>query len=355
MANSSFFLLEIVSDGPVEKERLSRNAVKFWKPPPQQALEGAEHKLRAWAEARMDARLFFRVTAAPRRPAPLSSSREGRRRKAVAPTAASASGCLARSFGEAHLHRRRSIQHLRPRGRGLTGRAASTSSDADVDLDPYLALSLAGHAFFAYKEPKRPLLRHTIGGTEVDLLDKNFVLREFIGRLSVNSVAVTFADEEATKGDVFFGLSVGDDVQNTGVCAASEPGEPRACDEPREFIVRAGSEQRLQIRVWRKRFLRPDELLGVCMATLESGRVSEGVSLELPLRGGVAEGTVTASVSWTLFAFDEGEDEDSSAMVLDLIGVEEGPLLHTAFRPACFCSNPETDTQFWIWWNEADR
>ena len=80
------------------------------------------------------------------------------------------------------------------------------------------------------------------------------------------------------------------------------------------------------------------------------------MSLELPLRGGVAEGTVTASVSWTHFAFDEGaSDEDSSAMVLDLIGVEEGPLLHTAFRPACFCNNPETDTQFWIWWNEADR
>ena len=276
---------------------------------------------------------------------------------ALAPTTASASGCLARR-GEAHLHRRRSIHHLRPRGRGLTGRAASTSSDADVDLDPYLALSLAGHAFFAYKEPKRPLLRQTIGvgefETEVDLLDKNFVLREFIGRLSVNSVAVTFADEKATKGDVFFGLSVGDDVQNTGVCAASKPGEPRACDEPREFLVRAGSEQRLQIRVWRKRFLRPDELLGVCIATLES--LSEDGSLELPLRGGVAEGTVTASVSWTHFAFDEGaSDEDSSAMVLDLIGVEEGPLLHTAFRPACFCNNPETDTQFWIWWNETDR
>ena len=68
---------------------------------------------------------------------------------------------------------------------GVSPAAPRLSSDADVDLDPYLALSLAGHAFFAYKEPKRPLLRQTIGvgefETEVDLLDKNFVLRSLSG------------------------------------------------------------------------------------------------------------------------------------------------------------------------------
>lgn len=243
-------------------------------------------------------------------------------------------------------------------GHAARAGVASSSADAETaeDIDPLLALALAGHAFFAYKEPTCCIRKDVVGtDTDVWLLCRNYMLKEYAGCLAIDSNSVRFAGGENLK-DVFFALSIGDDIHNTGTCERAEDGA-HFCGERHEFLLKSSRGQNLQIRVWRKRFLRPDELLGVSIVPFDKFSRLNGETQTFPLRGGSMEGELSASLAYTNFEDVEDEQEHTSQMVLDLIGIDgtSMPLLNMKFRPCCFINNRETDTQAWVWWNQEDR
>ncbi|QDZ19263.1 putative lipase [Chloropicon primus] len=262
--------------------------------------------------------------------------------------------------GAVTAHPRRGRGSLRGqrgrRARSLAGEGPTTSEAASAELDPALALALAGHAFFAYKEPSQHVLKDRVGTddsqTDLIFLDKNYVLRGFAGKLKVTSLAAHLPGAER-KSEIFFALSIGGDVHSTASCKKLRGGEMHGWDEEHEFLLKSTGDNKLQVRVWKKRFLRPDELLGVAIVTPEA--FAEGASLDLPLRGGSIEGSVLVETEYTSFDVLEDVQEHSSQMILDLIGIEQAPLLHMNFKPACFCTNEVTDTQAWIWWNEPAK
>ena len=79
--------------------------------------------------------------------------------------------------------------------------------------------------------------------------------------------------------------------------------------------------------------------------------------LETPLRGGSSDASLSVSIEYEDWREMEDLQEDSSKMILEMIGIKDAdvdfPLLHLNFRPCCFISNAETDTQAWIWWNNV--
>ena len=138
--------------------------------------------------------------------------------------------------------------------------AASSDASMPPEFNPLLALSLAGHAFFSYREPIRePYRRETIAKSQVSFLDREYLLKEYKGTLNIRTLAIhlpRMGQEE----EIYFALSLGEDIENSATLKGTD--SHFSCDQDYEFLLKATKGQRLQIRVWKKRFLRPDELLG---------------------------------------------------------------------------------------------
>jgi hypothetical protein len=219
---------------------------------------------------------------------------------------------------------------------------------------------LAGHAFFSYREPIRePYRRETIAKSQVSFLDREYLLKEYKGTLNIRTLAIHLP-QVGQKEEIYFALSLGEDIENSATLKGTD--SHFSCDQDYEFLLKAAKDQRLQIRVWKKRFLRPDELLGVCIIAFESFANAESKVLEAPLRGGSANASLSLAFEYEDFREMDAVEADSSKMILEMIGVKDDadmaadfPLLHLDFRPCCFISNAETDTQAWIWWNNQAK
>ena len=147
-------------------------------------------------------------------------------------------------------------------GESVGEKAGSSSSDVSgpPEFNPLLALSLAGHAFFSYREPNRePYRREKIANSEVSFLDREYLLKEYSGTLNIRSLAIDLPGV-GQKEEIYFALSLGEDIENSDTIKGMD--SHFSCDQEYEFLLKAAKDQRLQIRVWKKRFLRPDELLG---------------------------------------------------------------------------------------------
>ena len=206
----------------------------------------------------------------------------------------------------------------------------SSESSEFSDFDAKLALSLAGHSFFAYREPSRYARKDRVAESDVLFLDRAYGLKSYAGTLNVKSLSVDFGEAADKSSQVFLSVSVGEDIQNTDFCCREEGGGTFTCDGGWQFLLKTSRNQRVQIRVWKKRFLRPDELLGVSIFPLET--FAGNSCSTAPLRGGSAEGKLSVDVDFSDFEAMEDVQEDSSDMVLDLIGIKDAPLLHFNFK-----------------------